>query len=598
MTPRSPATLFSSALASIFILAAPAYAGVVLTPSTNGSQEHISFFADTDISFVVNDDDWADRIGLPEMTGRETSRSVTVSNRSSHGNFELLGPINGIPGGRGLIIPAGEELGFSHSHFDGMGWYPHFGANYRELRLPAHQHPYSWQLPSAGRKLLTRAVISATGHAREIVLPSSPRPYDVVVVANVTNGSTEVAGTNLLFPNASRSVPSRESHMYVYDPHYRKWKLSFAPYHDIPLNEAGGPVYSSRNSVSLQDGNWMASVPLPSNWHTPDRNRRIVRSSATWDSEISFNGQRLPLRKGDEYEFIRIHEGAPGSSRWELLRHPTLHLNLHDHRLGNLPEALYPVTWISVRPGDGNVQLPKGRQGARIVVENKAQLAHQAVTITAPGVFERAKRGEQVSFRMEDGYWKRETVTIDLAFAVDARLGQIGSTDDALALMRESLRLTNQALDNSGATFRFREAGYYSTAVPTHLNSREAAQWLRANADIQRVLRNGQFDGVYYAGASMSDCGASHHSPSAKELILVSSLLCSTTDLREQAGVALGLPLLGDRASIIGAGNRIPLYPTPHRFLDDGSRADHGQRDWVSHMNQVAQRVAQYSNAR
>lgn len=599
MTPRSSMLILISALAGS-ILASPAHASITLTPGDIRYQERIPFLflGMTDIKFVVKDDDWMERIGMPDMAGRNTSRSVYVSNRSSHRNLELWGPMDTIPGGKSLIIPPGEEIGFHHWHPE--GWYANYGSNYRELRLPDYGHRNVWELPSSGRTLITSAIISPMGHAKEIVLPKSPRPFDTVVISNVSNGSTAVVGSNTLFPKANLNISSFEKHMYVYDPYYGKWKLSFAPDREVPLSDAAGPVYFPRTSISLKDGHWMPLVRMPNNWHIEDRNRRIVRSSATLNSEILFNGERLPLRKGDEYEFIRIYEGEPGSGRWELLRHPTQHLKLGDYRVRTIPDALHPLTWITAHPGDSNLRLPQGRQGARLVIDNTALLAHQAVTITAPDLFIRAKAGEQISFRMNNGRWERETSTIDLLFAVEARRGEIGSTDDALNLMRDSLRLANQALDNSGASFRFREAGYLSTAIPTHLDSRGAAQWLQTNTDTQRALRNGQYDGVYYGGTSKSDCSASHHSAAAKELILVTSLWCPSSHFREQAGVALGLPLRGDRASVIGYGNKIPLYPTPHRFLDDGTRANHGQRDWdwVSHMNQVAHQVVKYGESR
>ena len=71
-------------------------------------------------------------------------------------------------------------------------------------------------------------------------------------------------------------------------------------------------VISPLTEVSFGDANWVPNFTLPSTAN--DRDRVVIKSSATWSAKISNThvntAVTLTLKKGDKYEFMYVSDRA------------------------------------------------------------------------------------------------------------------------------------------------------------------------------------------------------------------------------------------------------------------------------------------------
>ena len=172
--------------------------------------------------------------------------------------------------------------------------------------------------------------------------------------------------------------------------------------------------------------------------------------------------------------------------------------------------------------------------------------------------------------------------------------------------MYESFNLTNQALANSGANFRYRLAGLRRFAAPAHWTELgHPVSELRSNATAQAWRNEVKADGIYYEG-SESGCGLAYVRASASSMVATGTIHCGTTVMRHEMGHNMGLDHGGTAGAgyaqgylpghTIMAGNAIPYFATPQR-LDptDGIRLGiANQYDAVRAMNEYSATVAAF----
>lgn len=570
-----------------------------LTPSRINHQEQLPDTY-THVDFTVSAKDWMERARLPSHQSQPGEMSFLISNAAGKDqNFELIGKFSHLPAeANRMIIPASQWVDLERRE---QGW--EVIGDVREL-IPHNTE--RWWVPAMGRKFVTKVSLYDGQWAGEIGLPSQPsHAYDTITVTNNATWPTRIIGDNTLFPNAQMKLGTGDVHHFVFDPGHRKWKLDYASLVPVSIARQMDKPEAPRTVVELTPADSQRVLRLPV--VASDRDRRTVSVHPAHDRAIALGGMNIfdyattywMLAPGQSMELVYIDDGGVGSGQWHPLRYPIQHFDADALPNGRIDNARTMLTWITSK--GRNVSLPhiSGRitEHARIEVVNTDPNASIEVAGTRG---ETLKRREQASFRVTrvNGRldWVRETDTIDVTLVGPPGPGR--PDEDILVLMRENLRKTNEALQNSGATFRLREAVAMNYRVPAGMPTQAIPEWLAQQPDYNYVASRFQSDGLYYGGFA-EGCGGSHHSAGNKRFVVATNVLCSTNVLREEVGRALGMKINGKQpVPVIGSGNALPLYPTSTRILEDGSRAiNHGQRDEVLYMNGVAADVARYSDS-
>lgn len=535
--------------------------------------------------------DWMGSVRLPETFGLLRIANTSTSSKDV---LDIRGPIMGLPG-EPFRLPSGRSIEFA------------VGGATNALLEDNHLYQLTvpdqprWQIP-ANKYLISMVNLHDGMHAPELLLPGTATAYETVAIHNQATVPTNVLGAHTAFPGQRLTVLPGQSARAEFDAIAQQWHWTHVPY-DLKTGAQWRQRTSARSLVQLHDGNWNAQVVLPD---APfDRDRVAIRSDATQEAAIVLDGnednQRLPLRKGDHYEFVHVAEWK----RWYPLRHPIQKEQLNQLPGGHLPDHGYLLTQVTAGPDitkDAQLLLPAPRTGARVVLYNHSSAF---ITIAGGSLRETARPREQIAFHVnEAGHWTRETTTIDLMFVVDEQVEDIGGASIALRMMRDNLSMANEALENSGAAFRYRETNALTSGFRfPGVESPRIARDLGRNAYIKTQMKMHQADGIYYGGTRNAThrlpCGASFTSPLEHIYSVASSLLCPQEVLREQLVHALGMPQ-GQKAKpvqVIGHGNQVPFYPTEHKLLPDGRRAfNPGQEDYLQRMNERATIVAGFSN--
>lgn len=536
--------------------------------------------------FSVNDRDWMDKIRLPhELKILDIINNATASGRT----LEIHDSIWDVPG-TPLKLAAGRAIHFS-SRLKGQPAH----AWDRTSQSPANAP--RWQIPR-NSELISIIDLRDGKHAGELVMPADGKAFDSITVKNNATLATKVLGAHTPFPGQRMDVASGEAVRAEFDPIARQWMWVHAPYKEKRVRDRYYRV-ASRTVMELQDGEWASPVAPPSNAY--DRDRIILRSNATWDSQIRISNGDLPLRRGDEYEFVFLAD----KNRWHLLRQPIRSVETTYQREVRLKDEGYGVIQVTAPVGGTttpNVILPKPRQGLRVIA-----VGHPVTTmnIIADNLNVPVLNDEKIAFRVNDrGLWERETTTIDLLRVLDMSSKEIPRRWDALKLMDENIRLANEALENSGATFRYRLVGN-----PIEGFTYPGVDLLRVPADLARdpnlqaLLRQHRADGIYYGGSnrwgSPLVCDWGHSSYTEKTFVIATALTCPTSSFRRRAGFELGVPnnATPQPMQVIGSGDLLPFYPTPHRMLPDGRWAfNPGQENVLENMNSRAKSIARFSD--
>ncbi len=538
----------------------------------------------------LSDYQWMETVRLPKKFAL-----LRIANRSTSPDhvLKINGRISGIAG-EPLNLPGGRTLEFMMSSIDGA----FFEDDYEHrLKVP---NQWNWQIP-ANKHLVSIIDMRNGSHVHRLTLPASGNAFDTISINNYATNATEIYGTHTQFPEQKLTVMPGQRARAEFDPKTRKWNWVHSEYYLLRRDQWDKRV-SSRSIVELYDGQWSSMITLPLG--ASDRDRRIVRSEASWDSSIRLNTfsnePNLPLYKGDEYEFIFLAE----QRRWQVLRQVPREVKFHELDNGILKETASFVRVVIGSPYTRyrTLALPRPKSGRRVLVENTAlwqiDVAHGTLRET---VLPR----EQVAFRVNDkGVWQRETSTIDLLAIVDEQVDAVGGLGGALKLMDENLKLTNEALENSGATFRYRRAHVlaHDFTFPG-VDSVNIAHSLAHDPDVTAIRKLIKADGIYYGGTlntnKLLPCGFAYTSFTQGLYSIATSLQCPTTTLRQQVAYGLGMPMLLSRepVPVIGYGNEVPYYPTPHKVMPDGRRAfNPGQDGYLDRMNERAELVAGFSD--
>lgn len=569
-----------------------------LTPSR---MDYIEQLPDnySSIDFNVYKDDWMDRVRLPARAAQSGAMSVMITHHAGKiANLDVLGCFTHLPQGVGRItLPPGTWLDLDKRS---NGWQVGDSSirNLTPLNMPR------WWIPAMGRRMFTTVSLHDGLHAGEIGLPTLGNPFDTVTISNHATWPSHVIGSNMLFPNAQSTLRTGDVHHYVFDPNHRRWKLDHANPVRVSIARHTEKPEAPRTIVEVAPGDSNRSLRLPR--EATDRDRRTISVHPALDHSIALGAPNIfdhanaywMIEPGQSMELVYVDDGGVGSGQWHPLRYPVPHFDVDALPDGRLDNAQSMLTRITSKGRNVSLPLALNRMAEHARVEVINTDPNASIRVTGSSL-DTLKRREQASFRAikVNGRldWVRETDTIDVTLVGPPGPGR--PDEDILVLMRENLRKTNEALQNSGATFRLREAVAMNKRVPAGLPTHAIPEWLTQQPDYNYLVSLYHSDGLYYGGFA-EGCGGSHNSAETKHFVIATNVLCSTDVLREEVGRALGMKINGRQpVPVIGSGNALPMYPTSARILEDGSRAiNHGQHDEVLLMNGVASGVARYSD--
>jgi hypothetical protein len=451
---------------------------------------------------------------------------------------------------------------------------------------------------------LTFYGLSNGNWVNEISLPQQANDGDIIAINSSATWSTALRHNNLMY--ASTTTLNTGEELYLrYSSELRCWTMIYStPRTVAPVANMEPPTGPSM-LVALNNSNRIPSIRLPA--RAGDRDRITIRSDATEVSRIE-NGNELiadgpmTIRHGQEYVFLYIAERG----RWAILQSPDTLYQARDLGTGTLPALLTPKTVVHF--GNANfvhdLTLPDNQPvGSRVVVKTTATWSFNVI---AGNQSHPIHTGEIVSFMVNpSGQWERETITIDMLLLYSDRAARRYGANVMRARLIEGLNLTNEALENSRANFRFRIMDVRQvTARPHWTDLREPLSELRSDTIVQGWRNQLRADGIYYEGTE-AGCGWAYMPGSAFNMIGVGSTNCGTTVLRHELGHNMGLSHGNPNGSFnqgyglirsIMEGNAIPYFSNPNRYTFDAGlpMGIPGRVDGVRHMNGFSSTVANF----
>lgn len=526
-----------------------------------------------------------------------------------------------------LALPAAPRDGDTVHVVNEASLDTYLDASATELRMPrlrlatGQSHRFRYDAPARTWRLLAdsvridprRLVEGALGRARlqlveladgswlpEVRLPQA-EDGDIAVIRSTATWPTRVGG-EVLFPSTFR-LQAGDSYTFEFSGPHGKWLPRAVPEREVALQAQLAAPTTPRSRLRMSDGHWLPEVTLPAG--AGDRDRYVVESTATWASTLKVQGGQalgpMQLRPGDRYEFMYVADEA----RWVLMDHPERNLSARDIPGGRLPALTAPRTRVGLRDGEWlpALTLPAPVAGAEVVADVASTWA---VSVDdGSGTPRKVEGGERATFAVDaNGQWQRVTATVDVLSFYSKVLAQRLGEPAMRTYLRAALEQTNQALENSGANFRYRMVGVRAIEPDTNWRKlNDALPGLGARADVAALRDELRADIVYYLGTE-EGCGLAQSHARAAVAFATESYGCGANVMRHELGHVIGLAHTAtsgfaqgyELAGTIMNGNRIPLYSTPQRFTADlGMRAGvAGTYDAVRAMNARSAEVAAF----
>ena len=542
------------------------------------------------LTFTTYDGDWAEKISLPVQAsdGDVVTIKADATYDSTLDALKTDFPI------RSLRLSKGDQFDFTFSAA-GRNWV--IG---KIRKLDPNTRGANITTESAR---LTRYSLADGDWLPEIFMPATANEGDLVAIHSDATWGTRINAANLLFAS-SFGVQAGDTYVLVYRADLKKWVNESVPVRQLPVLATVASPTSPRSLLRMADGRWVPELTLPAT--AGDRDRLTVQSDAGYDSLIrnqyvNFAGT-MRLRRGQQYEFLYIRENA----RWELAASPVTVMQPQNFVNGVLPALTTPRGLVKVSAGwSGVVTLPANpSKDSRVVVESGADKTFRLAASKLPV---NIAPGETVAFKANAAnQWKQETRTIDLLLLYSEKAAAQFGESAARARMYESFALTNDALENSGANFRFRMVGLRKFASPTQwADLGDPLSQLRSHPLAQQWRNELKADGIYYEGTE-EGCGLAYLGADSSSMVATGSTACGTTVMRHEMGHNMNLAHADTDGvgyaqgyspvrSIMG-GNAIPFYATPWRFTTDlGQRMGIVDKvDAVRAMNEFSARVAAF----
>ena len=567
-------------------ISALSWAQAYLSPNQLGSGNLPGTYAN--LIFTLSDGNWTSQVKLPTVANDNTS--IKILSRATY-NTQVLQANTDVPL-PALNLSSGQSVQYLYNAKN----------NRWEIVAPTLWANGSPMALATTEDRIVRVRMKNGAWAPSVDLPVTASQGQIVLIQSSAQWASRIVTTHVLHAS-TMPLRANDEYAFVFNKTLGKWVLSKGP--ETKLQQAAlikGELPATTTALTRLNINW---EPLPYALQLPvsagDRDRIIVTSSVKARSSIANTNVKdvgtMTIGEGQTYEFM----WDAAANTWVLMQAPRKQVMLKSLSSAALPALQTPVT--EVLAWDGNwlpsVTLPMlALPGDRVVVQSSASWGFTVEDGGTAG-FGRytVSNGEQVAFIWKGAAWQRETDTVRILLTygqgVAAKLG----TSAARSRQIESLRLTNESLENSGAKFRFQIAGLLEVPnLGSTLN--EAVVLGRSNTIIQNERARVAADAIYYEGIE-NGCGLAwvNSSPSSFNMLATGSLNCGTTVMRHELGHNMGLNHGNGVIGTVMSGNAVPFFATPTRF-DATLRIPTGYGanvpDEVAKMNKNAPAVSRF----
>ena len=570
-------------------------ASTVLTPNTNKNSGLIPS-GHSDLQFNLSNGNWVQNLNLPASANDQDV--ITINSQAGYASY--LDTSNTDLPLESLTIRQGQSYSFVFDKTSTQ-WrvkptvsYPSNGAN--EFAVINHD------------QMIQKVHVRNGQWARQITLPSNVAEGTLINVISDAGYDSSINTSNLLFAS-SYILKNGDSFWFKYSKELAKWvPESISPY-QLKAQNVGSKITSIKaplTEVIFADANWIPTLELPQT--AKDRDRVVVRSSATWEATIlntNINTQAtLKLNRGDRYEFMYVADIA----KWVLMSSPQLALEAKSLNTKKLPDMKQPM--IRVKIGNANWQanlaLPsKANIGDKVIFSS---LADWSTTITASnGLKQTISKGENQRYIFSAKGWVKDSYTIDMLLVNSPEVSKSLGANAAKIRMLEAQDLTNVAAENSNAQFYIRDVGYLEYRIPGSTKLGDITGAGRDDKTIQNERNRVKADAVYYQG-NEEGCGLAwvNKSPLAYNMLGTSSTNCGLSVMRHEFGHNMGVDhndshdsargFAHPLGSTIMGGNSLPFFSSPTLYHPKyGYRLGLANKtDALSMINKNAPVVAQF----
>ena len=570
-------------------------ASMVLTPNTNKNSGLIPA-GHSDLQFNLSNGNWVQNLNLPASANDQDV--ITINSQAGYASY--LDTSNTDLPLESLTIRQGQSYSFVFDKTSAQ-WrvkptvsYPSNGAN--DFAVPNNN------------QMIQKVHVRNGQWARQITLPSNVAEGTLINVISDAGYDSSINTSNLLFAS-SYILKNGDSFWFKYSKELAKWvPESISPY-QLKAQNVGSKITSIKaplTEVIFADANWIPTLELPQT--AKDRDRVVVKSSATWEATIlntNINTQAtLKLNRGDRYEFMYVADIA----KWVLMSSPQLALEAKSLNTQKLPDMKQPM--IRVKIGNANWQanlaLPsKANIGDKVIFSS---LADWSTTITASnGLKQTISKGENQRYIFSATGWVKDSYTIDMLLVNSPEVSKSLGANAAKIRMLEAQDLTNVAAENSNAQFYIRDVGYLEYRIPGSTKLGDITGAGRDDKTIQNERNRVKADAVYYQG-NEEGCGLAwvNKSPLAYNMLGTSSTNCGLSVMRHEFGHNMGVDhndshdsargFAHPLGSTIMGGNSLPFFSSPTLYHPKyGYRLGLANKtDALSMINKNAPVVAQF----
>ncbi|MDA5537039.1 hypothetical protein HB976_18400 [Yersinia mollaretii] len=359
----------------------------------------------------------------------------------------------------------------------------------------------AYVIPESSQKV-TDYMMDNNNWASEIRLPPTAEDESTMTIHSTAIRDSKISSENLLYPSTT-TIKSDDQYVFKYLKKFSRWALESAPVRNIEFDRIQSEIpfpTSPTTMVTMTDSHWREKIKLPE--RAADRDKITLKSSTDAVTHIDTDNVNEPgvmkLRNGEQYDFFYIAE----KGKWQLISSPDTFYQAQDITNGLVPILRTPRTIINA--ADGNYQpelrLPTGQEpGSRVIINSRAEWD---ISVSADETNYKVLNGETVAFKVnEQGRWQRESITIDLLLLYSDKAAAHSGKDKVHDFMMKGFNMTNEALENSGANFRYRMVGLREIAAKADwINMYGMLDNLRKDPLVQEWLDSLKADGVYYVG--------------------------------------------------------------------------------------------------
>ncbi len=570
-------------------------ASMVLTPNTNKNSGLIPA-GHSDLQFNLSNGNWVQNLNLPASANDQDV--ITINSQAGYASY--LDTSNTDLPLESLTVRQGQSYSFV------------FDKTSAQWRVkPTVSYPSNGANDFAvinNNQMIQKVHVRNGQWARQITLPSNVAEGTLINVISDAGYDSSINTSNLLFAS-SYILKNGDSFWFKYSKELAKWvPESISPY-QLKAQNVGSKITSIKaplTEVIFADANWIPTLELPQT--AKDRDRVVVKSSATWEATIlntNINTQAtLKLNRGDRYEFMYVADIA----KWVLMSSPQLALEAKSLNTQKLPDMKQPM--IRVKIGNANWQanlaLPsKANIGDKVIFSS---LADWSTTITASnGLKQTISKGENQRYIFSATGWVKDSYTIDMLLVNSPEVSKSLGANAAKIRMLEAQDLTNVAAENSNAQFYIRDVGYLEYRIPGSTKLGDITGAGRDDKMIQNERNRVKADAVYYQG-NEEGCGLAwvNKSPLAYNMLGTSSTNCGLSVMRHEFGHNMGVDhndshdsargFAHPLGSTIMGGNSLPFFSSPTLYHPKyGYRLGLANKtDALSMINKNAPVVAQF----